>query len=91
MAISGTAVGAYCMLPPSFGHGITSFMNTTFELDGAYVGSMEEIAATNEWTYNVSVLSKDGLENKEHTLVISPQGQDGKMSSYLVFDYITYE
>ena len=68
-------------------------MNVTFELDGVAVGTYQRQAKNKQWTYNASVFFRDGLDNTEHTLVISPQGQDGPTSassSYLVFDYITY-
>ena len=57
------------------------------------MGHMEEVEVTarDKWSYNVSVFSKAGFEDREHTLVISPQGQSGGESSFLAFDYITYE
>ncbi|KIP11543.1 hypothetical protein PHLGIDRAFT_114397 [Phlebiopsis gigantea 11061_1 CR5-6] len=90
VTFTGTALTAYCMLPPLFQHDITSYTNMTFELDGAIVGHYHK-EATSNWTYNFPVFSKGELENREHTFVISPQGQDGASASYLVFDYITYE
>ena len=64
-------------------------MNMTFMLDGKVMGSYEKTATTNQWTYNYPVYNIAGLENKEHTFVIQPQG--GATSSYMVFDYFAYE
>ena len=77
------------MLPPVFGHGIQSYMNMTFELDGQFVGLFEFTPTTDKWSYNFPIFSKNELENVQHTLVVSPQS--GKGGSYLVFDYMTYE
>ena len=94
---------AYCMLPPNLDYDfITTRMNMTFQLDGETVGSFARNATTNDWAYNYPVFNQSGLENVQHTFVISPQGQDGNSSrynvtpylfdsSFLPFDYITYE
>lgn len=63
-------------------------MNMTFTLDGELVGKFERIADTDDWTYNSSVFSTSGLENKEHTFVVQPRGDVD--TSYIVFDYFTY-
>lgn len=77
------------MLPPLFTDKITSYMNMTFKLDGRLVGSYEKTATTKNWTYNYPVFNITGIENKEHTFVIQPQG--GQVNSYMVFDYFAYE
>lgn len=64
-------------------------MNMTFQLNGKMNGSFERVADTKEWTYNYTVYSITGLENKEHTFAIQPRGDVN--TSYLVFDYFTYE
>ena len=93
------------MLPPNLdSEFITSQMNMTFQLDGQSVGTYSRLASptATTWTYNQNVFSTSGLQNAAHTFVISPQGQDGDPSqfpvnpylydsSFLVFDYITYE
>ena len=97
----GTSVTAYCMLPPYLQpYNITAAMNVTFQLDGNTVGfyKYSPSTTTEDWTYHQNVFSTSGLKNEEHIFAISPQGQDGDRganyyvdSSFLVFDYITYE
>lgn len=89
MVALGTAIRAFLLLPPDFGPNITSYVNATFHLDGELVGTFDATAAGTDWSYNQTVLSKDGLENKQHSFVIQPHGDVN--SSYIAFDYISYE
>ncbi|GJE97714.1 hypothetical protein PsYK624_139350 [Phanerochaete sordida] len=89
MNFTGTAVTAYCILPPDLGPYITSYMNVSFILDGKTVGTFERSASGTDWTYNYPVHSESNLENKQHTFVVQPRADVD--TSYLVFDYFTYE
>ncbi|GJE97713.1 hypothetical protein PsYK624_139340 [Phanerochaete sordida] len=86
---TGTAVTAYCLLPPDLGPWITSYMNVSFVLDDNTVGKFERIASGDDWTYNYPVYSVSNLENRQHTFVVQPRADVN--TSYLVFDYFTYE
>lgn len=64
-------------------------MNVTFTLDGEAVGSYYRTEVTPGWVYNQSIFTSDELENQEHALVIQPL--PGINSSFLAFDYFSYE
>lgn len=65
-------------------------MNMTFQLDGRLAGSFERTTGWDkQWTYNHSVYSISGLENKEHTFVIQPRADVN--TSFIAFDYVAYE
>ncbi|KIP11545.1 hypothetical protein PHLGIDRAFT_455630 [Phlebiopsis gigantea 11061_1 CR5-6] len=103
--ILGTSVTAYCLLPPNLdSEFITSQMNMTFVLDGEAVGTYHRIVdpSATTWTYNQNVFSTSGLKNTVHTFAILPQSQYATPSQYpatpylhdssfLSFDYITYD
>ncbi|EKM53887.1 uncharacterized protein PHACADRAFT_209731 [Phanerochaete carnosa HHB-10118-sp] len=89
ITFSGTAVTAYCILPPDLGPWITSYMNMSFILDDDTVGKFERTASGTDWTYNYPVFSTSNLENKQHTFVVQPRADVN--TSYMVFDYFTYD
>ena len=64
-------------------------MNLTFILDGATVGSYSRTEVTSGWVYNQSIFTSDQLENRVHTFVVQPLAETD--SSFLAFDYFTYE
>ena len=62
-------------------------MNTTFTLDGEYVGHMEEVEVTarDKWSYNVSVFSKAGFEDREPNTQAS-KNKDSQSTYYSTSD-----
>lgn len=64
-------------------------MNMSFMLDGNTVGRFERTSSGSDWTYNFPVYTASNLENKEHTFVVQPRADVN--TSFLVFDYFTYE
>ena len=86
---SGTQITVYCLLPPDLGQYITSYMNMTFTLDGQPVGNYQRTTNTQDWVYNAAVFTSETFASAEHTLVIEPQ--PGTDSSFLAFDYASYE
>ncbi|KIP11544.1 hypothetical protein PHLGIDRAFT_455356 [Phlebiopsis gigantea 11061_1 CR5-6] len=91
ITFTGTAFTVFCILPPLFNAGYVSYSNMSFILDGQSFWAFQRTAVQDQWVYHSPVFNKSGLDNTEHTFVLSPQGQDGLQSSYLVFDYISYE
>ena len=88
--MSGTAIWVYGILANSAGPGITIFTNASFELDGLPLGKFEHVPQPeqDQYLYNVLLWSETGLENIEHTLVIS--AAQGESPSLLLFDYAVY-
>lgn len=66
------------------------FTNVTFELDGYPVGTYTHPpnASATQYEYNVTALSKTGLDNMQHTLVIT--AAQGSQPSLLLFDWAMY-
>ena len=66
------------------------FTNVTFELDDVFAGFYEHVPlpTASEFEYNVTAFSKTGLDNKDHSLVMT--AAQGLMPSLLLFDWAMY-
>ena len=86
----GTAIWVYCILANFEKRGITTYTNASFELDGSPEDtySHDPDGPTDDFKYNVTVYSKTGLSDAEHTLVMTA-GQ-GTNASLLLFDWALY-
>ncbi|KAL0570351.1 hypothetical protein V5O48_011611 [Marasmius crinis-equi] len=96
-SFTGVALSVFCILPPKnideiIGQpGTIINYNLAFTLDGRSVGPpfvRTQDQLTNEWQYNVSVITLDGLENREHTFVMEMAST--KTDSVTLFDYASY-
>ncbi|KAL0570350.1 hypothetical protein V5O48_011609 [Marasmius crinis-equi] len=94
---TGISLSVFCILPPkNFDQvmgtsGTVVNYNLTFTLDNRPVGKpfiRAQNELTEQWQYNVSVLSLEGLENRQHTFVM--QLADGETESVALFDYALY-
>ena len=87
----GTAIWSYVILANSAPASSTSiFTNVTFELDDVFAGFYEHVPlpTASEFEYNVTAFSKTGLDNKDHSLVMT--AAQGSMPSLLLFDWAMY-
>ena len=86
--IAGTAVFIFLILAnqvPS----ATTFTNISFTLDGSYEGAfMHTPDATIQFEYHVNGFTKNNLQNKAHTILIT--NQPGSDNSLVLFDYLIY-
>lgn len=64
-------------------------MNVTFLLDGITVGSYVRTDVSSGWLYNQSIFTSNQLSNTEHHIQVKPLA--GSNSSFLAFDYFSYE
>lgn len=87
LTFTGTAVWVFCALP-GYIEWITTFVNISFALDGQVDGAFTSPGTGPDMLYNVTVYSKTGLPNTQHTLVISPQYDVN--ASYIAFDWAMY-
>ncbi|KAF9266981.1 hypothetical protein L218DRAFT_1074814 [Marasmius fiardii PR-910] len=89
-SFTGIALSVFCILPPKTAVAVTNY-NLTFLLDGQPVGTPFVRATndlTNDYQYNVSVLSLDNLVNTQHTFVMQMASQVN--DSVTLFDYASY-
>lgn len=88
--LPGTAIWVYGILANSADRGVTIFTNASFELDGLPLGNFEHVPQPEQeqYIYNVLLSSKTGLNNTEHTLMMT--AMQGGNSSLLLFDYAVY-
>jgi hypothetical protein len=84
----GTAISVFNIIPNTV-PGSETVLNATFSLDGGapylYFRTPDP---SSTYLYNQNVYSQQGLENVEHTLVMSPTA--GTESSLFIFDYAIY-
>jgi hypothetical protein len=85
---TGTAVQVFGIVP-NLVLDATTIVNVTFNLDGTPgTPFFHAPDVTNNFLFNASVFSRQGLANVPHKLVITPTG--GTASSLFLFDYATY-
>ena len=67
----------------------TTFVNTTFFIDGEFAGDFVHVpnALTSDFDFNVSAFATQGLQNTQHTLLMS---SDNTTSTNILFDYLMY-
>ncbi|KAE9385627.1 hypothetical protein BT96DRAFT_840491, partial [Gymnopus androsaceus JB14] len=85
-----TSLDVYCIIPNDADLSITSTYNLTFSLDGqplqqTFTHSSDR---SNEYIYNVSVLSLTGLVQVPHTFTM--EASSPTVNSTLLFDYARY-
>ncbi|KAF9260165.1 hypothetical protein L218DRAFT_1003084 [Marasmius fiardii PR-910] len=98
LLFNGTALSVFCILPARtiIGGGGTSYiawpLYLNFTLDGLPAGSFnrtpDQLADT--FQYNVSVFSRNNLENKAHTFIMELNDNDPTLDSFVLFDYASY-
>lgn len=67
----------------------TTFTNISFTLDGNPEGTFIHMPdETNQFEYHVNGFTKNNLQNKAHTIVIT--NQPGSSNSLVLFDYLIY-
>ena len=83
MSSLGTAVYAYAVLS-------YVLTNLTFNIDGSDVGNFVYVppASFGGYQYDHPILSKDGLNNGPHQLVMSTTGNTNQ--TIFLFDYLVY-
>ena len=88
VSFTGTAVYAFFIIPNAIPD-TTTFLNASFELDGAGNAAYEHAPdpASTETAYHKPIYAKTGLTNTNHTLLISAAGS---LDSLLLFDYVVY-
>jgi hypothetical protein len=87
--VPGTAVYLFCIVPNTVPGAGSSTVNLTFTLDGQSDGTfLHQPDGTQNIIYNVPVYARTSLDNKPHTLVMSPVA--GINSSLVLFDYAVY-
>ena len=89
LRIIGTAIWVYCAVVLEGGSGQVTETNIAFNLDGnqlqTYSNDPTNPDATTTFKYNVTVFSQTGLENIEHTLVMTMLP-----GSWIAFDWAKY-
>lgn len=73
---------------PGYNKGTTTSVNIIFVLDDQVYGIFTSPGTSPGVLYNVTVYSKTGLPNAQHTLVIIPQYDVS--ASYIAFDWAMY-
>ena len=86
----GTAIWVYGIVVNYASQGIIIFTNASFELDGISLKNFEHEPQPeqDQYIYNVLLSSETGLDDTEHTLVMS--AVQGANTSLLLFDYAVY-
>ncbi|KZT68205.1 hypothetical protein DAEQUDRAFT_712398 [Daedalea quercina L-15889] len=89
LLFNGTAVWVYCVVP-NYVQSATTFVNISFNLDGAPVGTYmhQPDESSDVYSYNVTVYSNTDLANTQHTLVM--WAVQGSGPSLLLFDWAEY-
>lgn len=88
LTFTGTAIWVFCVVPGYMKHGVTTFANISFALDGEVDGRFTNPGTGSEMMYNVTVYNKTRLANTQHTLVVTPHHEPN--ASYIAFDYAMY-
>ncbi|EED77922.1 predicted protein [Postia placenta Mad-698-R] len=88
LTFTGTAIWVFCPMPGYISEWVTTFVNISFALDGKADGTYTSPGTGPDILYNITVYSKMGLPNTQHTLVITPQYDVNP--SYIAFDYAMY-
>jgi hypothetical protein len=84
----GTAIWVFGIVPNTLPYTDT-LVNATFSLDGATSDTyVHHPNSSSIYLYNVPVYSKQGLDNVEHKLLITPTA--GTDNSVFVLDYAIY-
>ena len=87
----GTAIWIYVILANSAAASYDIiFTNVTFVLDDVIAGTYDHVPSptASQYEYNVTAFSKTGLDNKDHSLVMT--AVQGSMPSLLLFDWAMY-
>ncbi|KAF9260170.1 hypothetical protein L218DRAFT_1079541 [Marasmius fiardii PR-910] len=95
LSFNGTGLSVFCILPPrtAIGTGNTTHivcpLYLTFILDGQPVGSFNRTSEqlTDSFQYNISVFSRNNLENRAHTFMML---NNPTLDSFVLFDYASY-
>ncbi|KZT06159.1 uncharacterized protein LAESUDRAFT_200320 [Laetiporus sulphureus 93-53] len=91
LTFNGTAIWVYCIIPNFVDTvTITTYVNLSFELDGDYVQTFSHEPELNNasMAYNVTVYSNTSMDNREHTLIMTPQ--HAVNASVVLFDWAQY-
>ena len=88
--IAGIAIYVFFVLFNNAGSGVTTMTEVNFTIDGNSPVFFQHIpdTSTNDILFNQLVFHQQGLENVQHTLVISTSGVDDAV--YVNFDYAIY-
>ncbi|KAK7060949.1 hypothetical protein VNI00_000684 [Paramarasmius palmivorus] len=84
---TGVSLSVFCILPPKSAQAIKTY-DLTFTLDGASAGSFSLEPDSDEYQYNVAVVSLNNLTQKEHSFMM--QAASSTIDSLILFDYATY-
>ncbi|KZT06161.1 uncharacterized protein LAESUDRAFT_200167 [Laetiporus sulphureus 93-53] len=91
LTFNGTAIWVYCIIP-NFVDAVTvtTYVNLSFELDGDYVQTFSHEPELNNasMVYNITVYSNTSMDNREHTLIMTPQ--HAVNASVVLFDWAQY-
>ncbi|KAK1232937.1 hypothetical protein PQX77_003950 [Marasmius sp. AFHP31] len=89
LTFTGIAMSVFCILPPKSAEAVVDY-DLSFILDGRPAGTFTRTRGelTDEYQYNVSVISLDSLENREHTFIMEMAKSPNR--SVILFDYASY-
>ncbi|KAJ3742447.1 hypothetical protein DFH05DRAFT_214509 [Lentinula detonsa] len=87
---TGTSLDVFCILPNPSDPDLTSVYNLTFNLDGQPLQQTftHRTDLSNNFVYNASVLSLEGLTSTSHVFTMLAASTD--VNSSLLFDYARY-